>query len=741
MTTKNLSIKYYISLVSDIAKKSDANAKALENATKRQNKALEQTEKAATKTDKAVTAVGQATSVGKVEGDAKRATAALDQTTAAARRANDALNRVGTGRSSFERTNGFLSGVARRLDDVRRKAAQAGEGVRKIDGVASGAVAGGVVAAAMVRRPMSFDARLADMANVAYADEDLKGRIAGMNVLEAKINESVRTSGGSRDTAAEALNEMIASGVVKTNEALQMLPDLQRAATASGADVTQLTQIAIRAMQNFGLKADQIPEALSKAIKAGQEGGFELKDMAKWLPQMMAVSKGMLGMRGMSGFEKLISASQASVITAGTKDEAGNNMVNLLAKINSQDTKKDFEKVGIDLTASLVKAQKQGFTPLEAFVSFVEQVAAKDKDYVKLKKQADAAGSEDEKKPILDAMADTLQGSAIGQVIQDRQALMALIALMQNKDYVKKVEAQVKGDTGQARESNFELISSRAGFKAQQASNEADIARSNTFKQVDGPLQSLLTGATNLAREFPVLTTVVTGAVAAIGIWKAASIGAGLSSLLRGKPAAAAAAAAVSAAPAFNPFGSLGGTPVPQPAAKVGFLGRAGGLLRKAGWLGAAGYTAYDVGSTLMDSDKTAAEKTNAIGRTAAGVAGGWAGAKAGALAGGALGSFVPIIGTGIGAAVGGLVGGGLGWWGAQKLGDSLANNPAMQPTAAANALREVPPQKVDIDLKEGRLAVAVTVSDMRTQVNTSVVQQLNGVRIDAGSTNPAGRQ
>ena len=37
-----------------------------------------------------------------------------------------------------------------------------------------------------------------------------------------------------------------------------------------------------------------------------------------------------------------------SAVTAGTKDQAGNNLVNLLRKLNSQDTAQDFKKLGID---------------------------------------------------------------------------------------------------------------------------------------------------------------------------------------------------------------------------------------------------------------------------------------------------------------------------------------------------------------------------------------------------------
>ncbi len=557
-----------------------------------------------------------------------------------------------------------------------------------------------------------------------------------MGELEAVINQAVRSGGGSRDTAAEALNEMIASGVVSVGDAMKLLPDLQKAATAADANVTDLTQIAIRAMQNLGLTADQIPEALSKAIIAGQEGGFELRDMAKWLPQMMAMSKGMLGMRGMGGFEKLIASAQASVITAGTKDEAGNNMVNLLGKINSADTKRDFEKLGIDLTGSLVKAQKQGISPLDAFVSFVEQVAEKDKEFIALRNKA-AAATGDEQKAILGSMTDMLQGSAIGQVLQDRQALMFLVAMMQNKDYVKRVEASVKGEHGGATADNFAMISSRPGFKAQQAANEGDIARSETLKQIDGPLNSFLDSVTNAAREFPLLTTAVAGAATVGAIWKASSIGAGLSGLFTGSGSKAAAAAAVKgAAKPYNPFSGLG-VAGPQPVAPPSAMAtRAAGLARKAGWLG-AGLVAVDTGMTLMDDGKTTADKVNAVGRTAAGVAGAWGGAKAGALAGGALGSVVPVLGTAAGAAIGGLVGGGLGWWGATSLGDRLANNSALQPGAAMGSM---PAQKIELDLKNARLAVDVNVRDDRTTSRVSVMQQFDGVRVDPGSTNPAGR-
>ena len=127
--------------------------------------------------------------------------------------------------------------------------------------------------------------------------------------------------------------------------------------------------------------------------------------MGKWLPKMMALGS---GMKNMAGFEQILAYAQAAATTAGSKDEAGNNLVNLLQKLNSQDTQKDFKKLGVDLTGTLVKARENGKLPLEAFVELLEKrVIAKDKRYADLKKKLEKATGED-RKQILSDMADLL---------------------------------------------------------------------------------------------------------------------------------------------------------------------------------------------------------------------------------------------------------------------------------------------------------------------------------------------
>jgi len=816
----SLTLRYIINLTGDLRRRAAENAKALEDASKRQQTAMVKVDKAVTATDRNLARTGQTAqaALGRTSEGMQRVERGAERMAQAVRRADASMSRFGVGNSSLQRTVTYLGGIAQRLDDVRRNAERTrlvlgriGQGGAQ---VAVGAAAGGAVAAAQIRKPMNFDEQLAHMANVAYGDETPAARILGMRTLEQVINNTVRDAGGSRGTAATALSELLASGVVKRDVALGMLPELQKSATASGADVTDLSQIAIRAMQNFDIAPKDIPALISKAIVAGQEGGFELRDMARWLPQMMASSKGMLGMKGMSSFEELLAAAQASVITAGTKDEAGNNLNNLLLKINSNDTKRDFANLeipdpktgklkGVDLQKSLAQAREQGATPLAAFLSLIDQIAASDKGYARLKARAEKeTGSE--RKDTLEAMVSILQGGAIGQVVQDRQALMALIAMGQNREYMKRVQAATKADNGDATKKNFEVLSSTASFAAQQAGNEAAIANSRVFNEVSGPMKTLLDSVTGLAREFPLLATAVAGATTLITTAAAALGGASLLSWFKSRGAAAAAGGSAAAgaagatgtaanAAAAGPrlaaaqalmMGSGGVSPAwaAQLAAEDAKALRGAAILEKAGKFGRlAAPLAYvgagvEAGSIILDDSKTGARKSRDLGVVGAGLAGGWGGATAGA----ALGTAVF---PGLGTLAGGVIGGIGGYLGARWLQGGISDaydayakaqsvftppskrapaqlapgmpsrlgtlygepSPLMmfsgqQVASAGRALGQVEPQRVEVDLKGARLGVEVRVTDDRSRVNTQVLQQFSsGLRLDPGPTNPGG--
>jgi hypothetical protein len=458
-------------------------------------------------------------------------------------------------------------------DAMRQLAREARSVLDVVTKIGAGVAAGGYAVGRMAAAPMAYDARLALMANTAFSGRDAAGRIQGKAELDAAIQAAVRMGGGTRESAAETLDKLLASGAIGATSAGKLLPTLLRASTATGASAGDLADIAIRAKQTFGLTDDQLPLALDKAIVAGQRGGFELRDMARWLPQQMAAAR-LSGLNGMGGLEKLLAYNQASAITAGSKDEAGNNLVNLLAKINSRDTAVDAEKYGIDLSGTLAGARAKGVSSLEAFIGIADEIAAGDARYLKLREQA-AGQSGGERQATLAAMGDILQGSAIGKIIQDRQALMALVGAMNNRQYIAGVEQAMRGAGGETSRS-FGVVADTTSFKVGQLKTEKDIAAQRVFDAA-AP-NGLIAGVTKAAQEFPNLTTAVVGATGALIALAAAAGASGLAGVLTGGAAGkaggkiattAAGAALKKAAPAA--IASAGMGPVLAPvAATVG---------------------------------------------------------------------------------------------------------------------------------------------------------------------------
>lgn len=418
-------------------------------------------------------------------------------------------------------------------------------GLNAYSAVAGGAMAGVMVAEAPIKRTMEYDRRLAMMSNTAYADQSLAGRKVGMAELDEAIKRAVRYGGGKRDEAADTLDSLISSGALGEGEAgrksaIGMLPTLQRYGTATNTDPQLLGQIAVRAKQTMDIADKDLPLALDMAIKAGQEGGFELKDMARWLPQQMAAAK-QAGMSGLPGFAKLLAANQASVITAGSKDEAGNNLVNLLAKINSQDTAVDAKKIkidgkSIDLAGSLAAAREKGVNPLDAFANLVDKVVSQDKRYVAAKAKAETATG-DEKKAALNDVGNLLEGSAIGKLIQDRQALMALVGYMGNRQYVRNIEAKLPtaGGTG---DQNFQMIENTSSHQMERSANEKAFAEQDAMSGFNRVLGDTAGKLADYAEKYPGLGASLVGATTMLNVLAASAGAASLVQLMKGGGAA-----------------------------------------------------------------------------------------------------------------------------------------------------------------------------------------------------------
>ena len=413
---------------------------------------------------------------------------------------------------------------------------------RGIAGLAAGATAAGMVLAQPMKKQMDYDRSLAMTANTAFAERDVAGRIAGKAELNNAVKSAVEIGGGTKEDALGALDTMLASGAVKADTAMKLLPTLQKGATATGASTDDLAKIAISAMQQFGIGEDQIGEVLDKAVAAGQAGNFELADMAHWLPQQMAAAKS-AGLSGMSGFEALLVANQQARVTAGTSDEAGNNLVNLLAKLTSKETNDRFEKLkikgkdgkehGVDFIGSMEAQKKKGKNSIEAFMSIMDQVIGQDDKYRELQKKLKGAKKEDQAK-LLDEMTNLVEGTAIGEIISDRQALMALLGIRNNVSLGKEVKESLDKSEG-AVDTSHAVIKDTNSYKTEDAKNNVEVAQMEGMKGFNDALGDVSVKIAEYAKAYPDLTGKIVTAGTVVAALSAAAVAASGALALLGK--------------------------------------------------------------------------------------------------------------------------------------------------------------------------------------------------------------
>lgn len=190
-----------------------------------------------------------------------------------------------------------------------------------------------------------------------------------------------------------------------------------RLATAYKVELPDAANAAFASISNLKVASADTAKIFDTMAAAGNAGGFEVKDMARFFPSLTAQMQA-LGEKGVPAVADLSAALQVAMHTAGNADEAGNNIQNLLGKINAPGTIAAFKKnFGIDLPAAMKKLQDQGMSSMEAIATLTQQATKGD-----MKK--------------------------LGFAFEDQQARMGILALIQNMDEYKRIRAQAMQSGG-----------------------------------------------------------------------------------------------------------------------------------------------------------------------------------------------------------------------------------------------------------------------------------------------------
>ncbi|MFS1287470.1 phage tail tape measure protein [Pseudomonas piscis] len=249
------------------------------------------------------------------------------------------------------------------------------------------------------------------------------------------IIETSQQTGMGRNDVADLVNQLVAAGL-ELDKALSYAPLAAKFAVGQGSGGEETAKMIFALQQNAKINDPKIMEKALEAIAVqGQSGSFEASDMARWFPKLLA-NMGNTQLFGMDAVVQLGSMLQVQMKTAGSADEAANNLMNWMAKSGAEDVVKAYKDVGIDYQASLNTGIQGGKSTFEStFELAMRYIKATDpakaakmqEAQAKISKEADPEAA----KAQLIALEESLR---TGNLFADMQVKMALLAYSQNRE-------------------------------------------------------------------------------------------------------------------------------------------------------------------------------------------------------------------------------------------------------------------------------------------------------------------
>lgn len=290
--------------------------------------------------------------------------------------------------------------------------------------------------------------------------------------------------------------DVLAAKGMDPRQAIQMIGPIGRLGTAFKVELADGSAAAFANLNNLKVPLADTAKALDMMAAGANVGSFEVADMARNFPALTARLQA-LGDVGTPAVADLTAALEVAMNTAGSADEAANNIANLLSKINSPTVIAAFQqKFGVDLPAAMKKFQAQGMTTMEAFAAVTQK----------------ATGGDTKK---------------LGWVVQDMQAQMGLLALIQNMDKYRQMRSAIQKQSAGTVDNAF----------SQREARDASVQ----WKDFTGQLQRMaIVLGTRLLPQFMPFLAAITNAMDAVGRWAQANpqLASSLASLLAGAVAA-----------------------------------------------------------------------------------------------------------------------------------------------------------------------------------------------------------
>lgn len=286
-----------------------------------------------------------------------------------ARRTQDANFQIGMQRDRLKQ----LSLQQRKVDDARSRYSRTNAMAGNIAGSGTGAIAAGLAIAAPLK--VGLDNANELQSSVTTIAQRTNMGAAAAKRFETNMLAAGRAANQTRDETTATFDEFSAQGFDPA-PALAMARAVGRAATAYRENGIEIAKAA-GSFRNLNIEVSDTARGLDIMAVAGKAGNFEFGDMARAFPTLTAGAAA-YGMTGTKAIADISAALQIARRGAGSSEEAATNLENVLQKIGSPETAKNFAKVGINLREEMEKGKKAGVSALETIIELTRRATKGD---------------------------------------------------------------------------------------------------------------------------------------------------------------------------------------------------------------------------------------------------------------------------------------------------------------------------------------------------------------------------
>lgn len=289
------------------------------------------------------------------------------------------LNRQGNGHAGpLHDQSGAGPTNRRRFAGDAATAAAERLGIDSVVPVGAGAAyaVGGTIAAGATVAGAAINAA----GNDEYASDQLR-TLGGYNEEEqARIDKFLSRIGRKRGLGAQGAMGVygrLMAGGLSADNAKAMTDAAIVFAKATGADPEDAANTTVALKNNMGIDAKDMPAAYDSMGLGGTEGSFEVKDMARNYPEILALMSG-LGSKGVPGVQVATAISQSVTKRAGTPDQAATAFSAMLNDLVAPEVTDRAKKYGIDVFGTIDKAKAGGTDPVLALVDIIRSKLGND---------------------------------------------------------------------------------------------------------------------------------------------------------------------------------------------------------------------------------------------------------------------------------------------------------------------------------------------------------------------------